>query len=203
MLDGLDQIDWASLQDAYGPATEFPRRLRAVLSSDKAVRESAFGELLGSIVHQGTVYEATAFAVPFIIEILRMPPPEDAEWVAVLLASSAEGHGYLEMHTRLFNAAFWEKSLAKRGTTLEAEQKRERRIVRAVRDAVADGLDLLLPYLSTGCSTTRLAVASALALYPVRAAAFLPALESALQVEEDEEVRAEIEKTIGTLRSPH
>ena len=100
MLDGLEQIDWAALRDAYGPATDFPRRLRAVLSSDKDERHAAFGELFSSIVHQGTVYEATVVAAPFIIQLLRSPPPHDAEYVALLLASIAEGRGYFEVHAR-------------------------------------------------------------------------------------------------------
>lgn len=203
MLKGLDQIDWAALRDAYGPATDFPRRLRAVLSSDKDERQEAFGELFGSIVHQGTVYEATVVAAPFIIEVLRSPPRYDAEYVALLLASIAEGRGYFEVHARgSRDPEFWKTAVAKRGTTLEAEQERERRVVRAVRDAVADGLDLLLPYLRTGSSETRLTVASALAFYPSRASEFVAALEGALRTEEDEQVQAEIRKSISTLSGP-
>jgi HEAT repeat protein len=202
MLDRLDEIDWASLRDAYGPATEFPRRLRAALSPDAKERHAAFHELHGTIVHQGTVYEASAVTVPFIIEALRSSPSYGAADLAFLLACIAEGRGYLEVHVRRESDRLrWEPLLAKEGRTLAGELEREHRLVGAVREAVAPGLDLLLPYLVTDRSPEmRLTVASALARYPDRASDFIPSLESALRSEEDEEVRKAIKESMATLR---
>jgi hypothetical protein len=64
--DGLDDIDWASLSHAYGPADDVPGLLRLLASPDAEERSTADWELNGSIVHQGTLYEATAPACGFL-----------------------------------------------------------------------------------------------------------------------------------------
>jgi hypothetical protein len=71
MLENLDTIDWRNLQHAYGPATDVPDLIRALASHDEEVRQSAMYELYGTIWHQDTIYEATAYAVPFLIELLE------------------------------------------------------------------------------------------------------------------------------------
>ena len=87
---------------------------------------------------------------PFLLEILRAPELEDRELVLSLLAAIADGVGYLEVHARKeSDVATWRSILAKRGTTLDAELKRERAIISAVRGAVEPGIDLLLPHLMT------------------------------------------------------
>lgn len=62
----LDAIDWPSLSDAYGPAHRVPLFLRDAASDDEAVRGAAFDGLFSHVWHQGTTYEVTATAVPFI-----------------------------------------------------------------------------------------------------------------------------------------
>ena len=69
MLDRLDLVPWNQLSHAYGSAEGVPHLLRALTSKDDSKREEALSELFGNIWHQGTVYEATAYAVPFLIEI--------------------------------------------------------------------------------------------------------------------------------------
>ncbi|MDZ7617237.1 MAG: PBS lyase, partial [Patescibacteria group bacterium] len=73
MLEGLDTVDWASLRHAYGEATDVPGLLSALLSPDPKLREEATCELFGNIWHQGTVYPASAAAVPFLYELLTAP----------------------------------------------------------------------------------------------------------------------------------
>jgi hypothetical protein len=65
-LAGLDDVDWAGLRHAYGPAGDTPGLLRALVSESPAKREHAVHELYGNIFHQGSRYEATAHAVPFL-----------------------------------------------------------------------------------------------------------------------------------------
>src|SRR5688500_6475339 len=98
MLDGLDTTDWASLTHAYGPATDVPDLLRALLSPDPEEREEAVYELFGNIWHQGTVYPASAAAVPFSYELLVAPGAQPKSEIAHLIASIATGVGYLEVH---------------------------------------------------------------------------------------------------------
>ncbi|NGO81977.1 HEAT repeat domain-containing protein [Streptomyces sp. 196(2019)] len=61
----LDALPWAS----YGSAEDVPGCLRALAGDDDAAAEEAQSELYGSILHQGSVYEASAKAVPFLARI--------------------------------------------------------------------------------------------------------------------------------------
>ncbi|MFE9456758.1 HEAT repeat domain-containing protein [Streptomyces californicus] len=62
----LDAQPWASYTHAYGGAEDVPGHLRALAGDDDAAADEAQSELYGSILHQGSVYEATAKAVPFL-----------------------------------------------------------------------------------------------------------------------------------------
>ncbi|MEU0560652.1 hypothetical protein [Dactylosporangium sp. NPDC006015] len=92
MLDGLDDIDWASLEHAYGPAADVPGHLRALRSGAAGDRRGALSGLYGGICHQGTRYEASAPAVPFLLELLADPATPDRAAVVELVASIAVGH---------------------------------------------------------------------------------------------------------------
>jgi hypothetical protein len=70
MLTGVDRVDWSALEHAYGPATDVPRHLRALGSVDSGVREAALDALYGNLWHQGTLYPATAAAVPFVLDLV-------------------------------------------------------------------------------------------------------------------------------------
>ncbi|MDG9683575.1 HEAT repeat domain-containing protein [Streptomyces sp. DH18] len=65
----LDARPWASYTHAYGSAEDVPGCLRALAGDDDAAAEEALSELYGSILHQGSVYEASAKAVPFLAKI--------------------------------------------------------------------------------------------------------------------------------------
>ncbi|MEV4709105.1 hypothetical protein [Actinoplanes sp. NPDC049316] len=82
MLDGLDEVDWAALTHAYGPAHDVPELLR----------EAALSDLYGRIFHQGTVYTATAAAVPFLVE-LAAEGRADFVWMVGALADPGEADG--------------------------------------------------------------------------------------------------------------
>lgn len=98
MLAGLEDIDWASLGHAYGSAEGVPNLLRALASPNAEEQQEAIFELFGNIWHQGTVYEATAPAVPFLIELAGCPQVEDRGEILWLLASIARGNSYLDVH---------------------------------------------------------------------------------------------------------
>ena len=66
VLDGLTEIPWRELRHAYGSAEDVPGLLRVIASGDREAAEDAVHALYGNIWHQGTVYEATAPAVPFL-----------------------------------------------------------------------------------------------------------------------------------------
>ncbi|MET7731368.1 hypothetical protein ABZT02_08350 [Streptomyces sp. NPDC005402] len=66
LLADLDQTDWSRLRHAYGSAQDVPGLLRDLASPVEETAAEAEQELWSSIVHQGTVYSATAAAVPFL-----------------------------------------------------------------------------------------------------------------------------------------
>ncbi|MFF4330699.1 HEAT repeat domain-containing protein [Streptomyces sp. NPDC048387] len=68
-LDGLDVRPWPALSHAYGSAEDIPALLRALTGADEDAAAEALYELYGSILHQGTVYAASAEAAPFLAAI--------------------------------------------------------------------------------------------------------------------------------------
>jgi hypothetical protein len=53
MLDGLDRVNWARLNHAYGSAADVPGHIRALRSADASQRADALWQLYGNIFHQG------------------------------------------------------------------------------------------------------------------------------------------------------
>ncbi|MGW4463939.1 hypothetical protein [Micromonospora sp. NPDC004704] len=92
MLEGLTRIRWDELEHAYGSAEDVPDHLIALRSPDPEVREKARWHLYGNIFHQGTRYEATAYAVPFLLELLADPATPERSAILELLTSLAIGY---------------------------------------------------------------------------------------------------------------
>jgi hypothetical protein len=89
LLEGLGDVDWPSLQHAYGPAGDVPYFLRLLLADDEQVRGSAWNRLYNSLLHQGSVYEASAHVVPFLLRMLAAGGPPGAVEVLTFLAGLA------------------------------------------------------------------------------------------------------------------
>jgi hypothetical protein len=54
----------------YGPATDVPGLLHMLRSDDPGGRERAYHELIGSLAHQGTRWQASAQAVPWLVALV-------------------------------------------------------------------------------------------------------------------------------------
>lgn len=109
-LDELDQVDWNRLQHAYGKgvvslgaanvslgiAGDVARSL-AALRDDPSF---AIGDgLYSNICHQGTVYEATAYAVPFIAAVAAGDVPDGIRVpLLALLGDISIGGSYIAPH---------------------------------------------------------------------------------------------------------
>lgn len=97
LLAGLDDVAWDSLEHAYGPATDVPEVLRALVSEDDELAEAAMYELYGNIWHQGSVYPATIPAVPFLaaIAVARAAGKQTPEVLRLLgyIAASRDPRG--------------------------------------------------------------------------------------------------------------
>lgn len=202
MLEGLDKIDWSQLKHAYGAASDVPGLIRSLLSDSKSERDEAIHNLFGNIYHQGTVYEATAFAIPFLIEVLSSPATSNKSSVAALLASIADGTGYLETHTSYGSGeVVWRRILAEKGETLESELVRERLLTDQVRSEAAKGLYLLTPFLFDNDPEVRMSVAEALGAFPEHRETHLRLLVEALSIEADWEVQEVISESMDRLNA--
>ncbi len=96
MLEDLSTIEWVRLHHAYGPADDVPDQLRVLASTDSDARKEALEELESNIWHQNTIYEATPYALPFLIELVKNQVP-DSHSLLALIAEIVRGGFYLDV----------------------------------------------------------------------------------------------------------
>lgn len=85
----LDRVQWHDLTHAYGSAEDVPVLIRALYEEDQEEVEEAIYELYGNIHHQGTVYQASAPAVPFLAHAAVHVPGRRAELLMLLATLAA------------------------------------------------------------------------------------------------------------------
>ncbi|MFJ3306807.1 HEAT repeat domain-containing protein [Streptomyces sp. NPDC086549] len=110
-LAGLDAIDWAELEHAYGPADDVPGQLRALCADDAQARSKALHALYGNIFHQGSRYPASAAAVPFLARMAADVSLPDRNEHLELLAALAIGYDEAHLPVGL-DIAGWRRELA-------------------------------------------------------------------------------------------
>lgn len=146
VLDTLDSIDWARLTHAAGSAHDVPDMIRQLLSDKASVRERALDErgLWGTLCHQDSIYEATAPAVPFLLELAREPTVQGRGKILDLLVYFAQG-GYQDPDQA-------EAELQQTASTLTLEERKqaiqEIDWTRQTRAAVRAGCSIYLSLLS-------------------------------------------------------
>ncbi|MEV6400827.1 HEAT repeat domain-containing protein [Streptomyces sp. NPDC051907] len=89
MFTGIDDVDWASMEHAYGDASDVPRLLRGLASPDPAERDAALDGMYGAVHHQGDVYACTVACIPFLFDLLLLPTVQDRGAILELLCSIA------------------------------------------------------------------------------------------------------------------
>ncbi len=138
MFDRLDEIPWRSLHHAYGTAEEVPRLLRAL--AQPAQQEAALSELFGNVWHQGTVYEASSYAVPFLLELVAEPTIPGRDEILGLIGAMAAGKSYLDVHAEpgLRSGEYWRQK-----PDFEERLTREQKDARRTRDAVLQHWELI------------------------------------------------------------
>jgi hypothetical protein len=124
------------------------------------------------------VYEATAYAVPFLIELAASPLTPDRLGILQLLAAIASG------------SPSTARADEPRIVTNEDRQARELPSIGTARAAVARGFDTLASLMSDNSAAVRLAAAHVLAQLPERAAAVAAILRDRLNAETNELFRA-------------
>jgi hypothetical protein len=142
-------------------------------SSRRKRRERALGELFGNIHHQGTVYSASAPAVPFLAELVRSEDTDARVRVELtwLLQAIAGGSSYLDVHRAVIEK---DGEIVDEGALAE-----ELGWVRAARDAVGAELPALIPLLETGTPELSLSMAALAAHFPEHAERALPLVRNA------------------------
>lgn len=170
VLQGIHEIDWWQLNDAYGSAKIVPALLRATLSHDEDERNFAFQLLHETVWHQGTIYEVTAYVVPFLQQMLLSSQTPDRASVAFLITSLAEGYS---------QNSLW---------------------VSKTRAAIGKNLPLLYPFLEHEDELVRCSVAHTIGYYPNYADETIPLLEKAFFIENDEGCKEEILRNIKSLQ---
>ncbi|WP_406309651.1 HEAT repeat domain-containing protein [Streptomyces sp. NBC_00623] len=186
MFAGIDEVDWASMEHAYGPADDVPGLLRGLASADPAERERALDGMYGAVHHQGDVYACTLACIPFLFELVADPGIQDRGSIVELLTSI----GGIDLDED------------------DEEELDEEEIEGAANyamaaTAVTAGAGVFFELISDEDPGVRLAAPLALATlhgHPVRVLALL---RERLPVEPDEEVRLALVEAAGRVALRH
>ena len=193
MLERLDRIDWANLGHAYGEASDVPGQIRALLSPDAKAREGALWSLYGNIFHQGTRYEATAHAVPFLFEMAESPATPDRHRLLGLLVDLALGYAeeYLPFGMDP-DEVFSPDADAEADKTEEDDEFGGDWVewARAAYEAVEAGTGLFVKWTRDPDAQVRAAAVYALAWFPRRARGSVTAVRHVATTEPDPLQRA-------------
>ncbi|MDV9193299.1 hypothetical protein R6L23_34680, partial [Streptomyces sp. SR27] len=189
MLTGIEEVDWASLGHAYGPADDVPELLRGLASADPAERETSLDGMYGAVHHQGDVYDSTLACIPFLLELVADPGVQDRGCIVELLTSI----GGIELDD--------EEELD------ELDPDDEEFIPAAnyamAAAAIAAGADVFLGLVSDPDPEVRLAAPCALASLHPEPARVLTLLRERLTVERDNEVRLALVAAVGRIALRH
>ncbi|MFF5281203.1 PBS lyase [Streptomyces sp. 62] len=190
MLTGIEEVDWASLGHAYGPADDVPELLRGLASADPAERETALDGMYGAVHHQGDVYDSTLACIPFLLELVADPAVQDRGCIVELLTSI----GGIELDDD--------------DEELDELRADDEEFIPAANyamaaAAIAAGADVFLGLVSDADPEVRLAAPCALASLHPEPARVLNLLRERLTVERDTEVRLALVAAVGRLALRH
>lgn len=198
-LADVDRVDWSSVGHAYGPATDVPALLRAMTSTESTHRDYALQSLCQTIWHQGTIYAASAKAVPFLLKLLEADGPHDKTAVAFLLANLADGQpSFHRCEDNPEEAARWREILAKSNRSLDDEIAAGRIYHADIRQQIGQQLDLLYPYLRDESPEVRQMMVVVIGTYPEIVKRVLPDLQELLGQEPDPYVRESLQQVIAS-----
>lgn len=191
-LDGLDAINWARLEHAYGSAKDVPGLLRDLASRDKERGEKAVHAFYGNIWHQGTIYEATSYAIPFLLRIVADEANPLRADTLMLLSSLAYGHSYHDVHQYM---VFYEGERDK--PEFQDKVREELSWVERAHLAVGEGVPAYLHLLNDDNPDVRATAAYLASLFSRSDATVSPALRQRLETESEALVRATLWLGLG------
>ena len=91
MWEWLRSVEWGEAVHARGNADEVPAWLEALAGDDEDARTRVQHTLWNTLWEQGAVFDATALAVPFLVELLDEGPKEGRAWLLYYLSELAVG----------------------------------------------------------------------------------------------------------------
>jgi len=182
-LDGLDEIDWKSLEHAYGSAHNVPTILRGLLAEEEQVH--SLGALYGALYHQGSLYSSTPYAVPFLVRIATSPTTPGRDEVLVYLAT-------LTHRERWFAIPRPEPLGPREAAAPEslARADEQGRLWDATCAAIAREAEALVALLEDRSPRVRAAAAFVLGCLPEARTSLQPSLRVAIARERKDRVRA-------------
>jgi hypothetical protein len=131
-----------------------PDLIRSLTSPDVNLRKDAWSKLHENIWHQGTIYEATSYAVPVFLELLRQPATPGKHDILAFLALLFTGRSGGDVHQ---HTALLQSEVRKPGFQQRLEQ--ELAWVQATKDAVVKGRETYLGILEGDNSGGEIAAA--------------------------------------------
>jgi hypothetical protein len=194
MLENLDKIDWSKLEHAYGSATDVPKLVRQLTSRDRSVRDATYEKLYSNIYHQGTLYRATPYVVPFFLELLQEPQIEDKVSLLQFLISVAEASSYNPAQESLSMLYYWS-----RPSEHNQQQISQMYHVQEAFVAVLEGLPIYYGLLSHEQAQMRYYAVRILANFDEHASTITSLLLQHLKLENNSQVKAMILWCLGCL----
>ncbi|MGW1092463.1 HEAT repeat domain-containing protein [Streptomyces sp. NPDC002596] len=154
----IEGTDWAALEHAYGAAEDTPHRLVQLLDQDPEVQAGSLGMLDMSVLHQESLYSATAPAALYVAAVLNDPRT----------MTSHEDYAAWDDRPRPLRAALLEwlgqiVDSAAYGETTGEEDGNEPGVTDAVRAVRGLICDAVLPHLLASNPAVREAALSATA----------------------------------------
>lgn len=207
MLEKLHTINWSQIMAYDGPAIDVPGAIQNLLSIDPEVRKQARNILHFLLEDQGLIYQAAAYTIPFLLEILTHSQGKDKREILQLMAYLGDKDIY-DLH----EFQFLEKRL---GEDLE-KKKDERRKPEALSpqdqsfeiwreqayQAIHEGLPVFIRLLDDTDPAIRMEVTYVLTWFKQDSSRLLPTIVSQLLTETNVYVVSCLLLCLGELSPP-
>lgn len=196
MFRGIDEVDWASLEHAYGSAADVPELLRGLASPLPHEREAALDGMYGAVHHQGDVYDSTLASVPFLFALAGHAGLPDRGGIVELLASiGGSGHGDVFGETPGGGEDGGHDADGDGGGPGTEDSGNDNRAM--ARAAVRSGAAVFLDLVTDGDPEVRRAVPSALVRFHGEPPRALALLSERLRDEQEDGVRLALVEGLG------
>lgn len=190
MFRGIDEVDWASMEHAYGSAADVPVLLRGLASPRPRERETALDGMYGAVHHQGDVYDSTLASIPFLFSLAAHGELPDRGGIVELLASIGGADSGDD------SGEHGEDGVGPGEDTGDAADAEDDNRAMA-RTAIRAGARVFLDLVADGDAEVRRAVPSALVRFHDEPPRVLTLLRERLADETEESVRLALVASLG------